>query len=67
MRSPSHKPAASFDILVYADKSVSVPESWEDSDARQISGNPEYVKLRSFSTSVHRVDALVAYKLGDGL
>ena len=37
----------------------------EESEARLVSG-AESVRLRGFSTRVHRVDALVAYKADDG-
>ncbi len=37
---------------------------WEESDPRYITRSNE-VKLRSFSTSVHKVDTLVAYKVDD--
>jgi hypothetical protein len=36
----------------------------EESDARMVSG-AESVRLRSFSTRVHKVEALVAYKADD--
>ena len=54
----------SFDLLVYADKDTSVPLEWEDSDARMIEeGSANNVRLRSFTTKVHRVDAMVSYKM----
>ncbi|TPX55168.1 hypothetical protein PhCBS80983_g05541 [Powellomyces hirtus] len=54
-----------FNILAYTDKDAEVPAEWIDSDARLITKNAEQVKLRSFSTSVHRVDGLVAYRMGE--
>lgn len=52
-----------FQILAYTDRDVEVPMEWSDSNARLIAeGKAEQVKLRSFSTHVHRVDAMVAYK-----
>ncbi|WFD26060.1 Mitotic spindle checkpoint component mad2 [Malassezia nana] len=55
-----------FQILAYTDRDVEVPVEWEDSNARLIAeGKAEQVKLRSFSTHVHRVDAMVAYKRED--
>ncbi|CAG9461654.1 unnamed protein product [Pedinophyceae sp. YPF-701] len=54
----------SFDLLVYTDQSAVVPSEWEDSDPRLVNDAAE-VKLRSFSTRVHKVDALVAYKQGE--
>jgi mitotic spindle assembly checkpoint protein MAD2 len=53
-----------FDLLVYTDKNVHVPEKWEDSDPCYILNSSE-VKLRSFTTSVHKVDSMVAYKEAD--
>lgn len=50
-----------FDLLIYADRDASVPVEWEDSDARMIE-DASTVRLRSFTTKVHRVDALVAYR-----
>ncbi|KAJ3117504.1 hypothetical protein HK098_006241 [Nowakowskiella sp. JEL0407] len=51
-----------FNILAYTEKDAEVPATWIDSDAKMIAKNAEQVKLRSFSTSVHRVDSLVAYR-----
>ncbi|RMD40980.1 hypothetical protein DV735_g4155, partial [Chaetothyriales sp. CBS 134920] len=48
-----------FNVLVYADADSDVPIEWGDSDAKEIK-NGEKVQLRSFSTSNHRVDTLVA-------
>jgi mitotic spindle assembly checkpoint protein MAD2 len=50
-----------FDLLVYTDNDVEVPQAWEESDPRYIANSDE-VKLRSFTTKVHRVDACVSYK-----
>eukprot|EP00762_Andalucia_godoyi_P003493 ANDGO_04331.mRNA.1 Mitotic spindle assembly checkpoint protein MAD2A len=52
----------SFDLLVYTDKQCEVPAEWEESDPRYIQNSNE-VKLRSFTTSVHRVDAMVSYRI----
>lgn len=55
-----------FTILAYTDLQTKVPLEWSESDARLISeGQAEQVKLRSFSTHVHNVDALVAYRRTD--
>jgi len=51
--------------LAYTDKDAVVPTEWVDSDPKYITRNAEQVKLRSFSTSVHKVDAMVAYRVGD--
>jgi len=51
----------SFDLLVYTKKDAHVPTKWEDSDPCYIMNSQE-VKLRSFTTSVHKVDSMVAYR-----
>jgi mitotic spindle assembly checkpoint protein MAD2 len=53
-----------FDLLVYTDKDIAVPEKWADSDPCYILNSAE-VKLRSFTTSVHKIDSMVAYKEAD--
>jgi mitotic spindle assembly checkpoint protein MAD2 len=53
-----------FDLLVYTDKEVAAPEKWADSDPCYILNSAE-VKLRSFTTSVHKIDSMVAYKEAD--
>ncbi|KAK9794944.1 hypothetical protein WJX73_004314 [Symbiochloris irregularis] len=50
-----------FDLVVYTDKASDVPTEWEDSDPRYITHASD-VKLRSFTTRVHKVDALVSYR-----
>ncbi|KAJ1981999.1 Mitotic spindle checkpoint component mad2 [Dimargaris verticillata] len=60
---PMLEEKCTFNILVYADKDAEVPTTWIDSDPHYIKKNSEQVKLRSFSTDVHKVDALVAYRL----
>ncbi|KAK9806247.1 hypothetical protein WJX72_007181 [[Myrmecia] bisecta] len=50
-----------FDLLVYTDAASDVPTEWEESDPRFIA-NAADVKLRSFTTKVHKVDTLVSYK-----
>ena len=54
----------SFDMEVFAKKSANVPEAWEETQAKYIN-NCEEVKLRSFSTKIHKVDAAVSYRLPD--
>lgn len=56
----------SIDILVYTDSIDEVPEEWEDSDARNIDG-AEVVTLRAFSTKVHNVKTMVAYKQAEDM
>lgn len=53
-----------FNVLVYADGDADVPKEWGDSDAKEIK-DAEKVQLRSFSTQSHKIDTLVAYKLGE--
>jgi mitotic spindle assembly checkpoint protein MAD2 len=38
-----------------------VPKAWEESDPKYIANSDE-VRLRSFTTKVHRVDASVTYR-----
>eukprot|EP00188_Purpureofilum_apyrenoidigerum_P004782 Plantae.Rhodophyta-Purpureofilum_apyrenoidigerum.ctg5669.p1 GENE.Plantae.Rhodophyta-Purpureofilum_apyrenoidigerum.ctg5669~~Plantae.Rhodophyta-Purpureofilum_apyrenoidigerum.ctg5669.p1 ORF type:complete len:203 (+),score=49.43 Plantae.Rhodophyta-Purpureofilum_apyrenoidigerum.ctg5669:139-747(+) len=49
-----------FDMLVYTKNDVLIPIEWEESDAKYIPNKHE-VHLRSFTTKIHKVDALVAY------
>ncbi|KAI9885963.1 MAG: hypothetical protein M1823_002241 [Watsoniomyces obsoletus] len=51
-----------FNVLVYADANSEVPLEWGDSDSKEIKDG-EKVQLRSFSTSNHRVETLVSYKV----
>lgn len=53
-----------FNVLVYADADSEVPVEWGDSDAKEIK-NGEKVQLRSFSTTNHKVDTMVSYRLLD--
>lgn len=53
-----------FDLLVYTDKDLAVPEKWEESGP-QIIDQSEEVRLRSFTTSIHKVNSMVAYKRTD--
>ena len=63
---PMLEEPCAFQILAYTDRDVEVPVEWTESSARLIAeGQAEQVKLRSFSTHVHRVDAMVAYKRED--
>ena len=53
-----------FNVLVYADADSDVPIEWGDSDAKEIKDG-EKVQLRSFSTTSHKVDTMVSYRLAD--
>lgn len=60
---PMLEEPCAFSILAYTDLKTTIPLEWSESDARLIAeGEAEQVKLRSFSTHVHSVDALVAYR-----
>ncbi|SCZ93850.1 BZ3500_MvSof-1268-A1-R1_Chr6-3g08924 [Microbotryum saponariae] len=48
----------------YAKKDAPVPKEFIDSDPHMIVGEAESVKLRSFSTNRHKINGLVAYRLG---
>ncbi|XP_043917474.1 mitotic spindle assembly checkpoint protein MAD2A [Protopterus annectens] len=58
---PLLETACAFDLLVYTDKDLQVPEKWEESGPQFIS-NSEEVRLRSFTTTIHKVNSMVAYK-----
>jgi mitotic spindle assembly checkpoint protein MAD2 len=53
-----------FNILAYTSTSADVPaDEWVDTDPLAIEASKsQQVKLRSFSTDVHRVEAMVAYR-----
>lgn len=51
-----------FDLLVYTDKDLEVPDKWEESGPQMIDQS-ETVRLRSFTTSIHEVKSMVAYKV----
>ncbi|XP_067138420.1 mitotic spindle assembly checkpoint protein MAD2A [Centruroides vittatus] len=51
----------SFDIHLYTHKNTKVPDKWADTVPGEIA-NSQRVRLRSFSTTVHKVDACVFYR-----
>ncbi|KAF8570327.1 hypothetical protein P879_02808 [Paragonimus westermani] len=51
-----------FELLIYADKNADIPDGWAETGPHFVANSAE-LKLRSFSTSVHRVENLVSYKL----
>jgi mitotic spindle assembly checkpoint protein MAD2 len=53
--------ACTFDLLIYA-KDLEVPRVWEESDPKFITNSSE-VKLRSFTTSIHKVESMVSFKV----
>mmetsp|Transcript_28761 Transcript_28761/g.32893 ORF Transcript_28761/g.32893 Transcript_28761/m.32893 type:complete len:205 (+) Transcript_28761:26-640(+) len=53
-----------FDLLVYTDVESRVPTEWVESDPKYMS-NAQEVKLRSFTTKIHKVEPMVAYRIDD--
>ncbi|KAI0695143.1 mitotic spindle checkpoint protein MAD2 [Cytidiella melzeri] len=53
-----------FNILAYTSESADVPaDEWVDTDPLAIEASKsQQVKLRNFSTDVHRIEAMVAYR-----
>ncbi|XP_019389580.1 PREDICTED: mitotic spindle assembly checkpoint protein MAD2A [Crocodylus porosus] len=58
---PLLETSCAFDLLIYTDKDLVVPEKWEESGPQFIA-NSEEVRLRSFTTTIHKVNSIVAYK-----
>jgi len=54
----------SFDLLMYTKMDTNVPSDWELSEPHFISKSNE-VRLRSFTTKIHKVDTAVSYKADD--
>lgn len=62
---PTLEGSHSFDILLYTDKNVELPNSeWSDTNARLINDG-QHVQLRGFTTHVHRVEPIVSYATHD--
>jgi mitotic spindle assembly checkpoint protein MAD2 len=53
-----------FDLLVYTQIDSEVPQTWEESDAKYIA-NAQQVRLRTFTTKLHKVAASIAYSADD--
>ncbi|EZA61000.1 hypothetical protein DMN91_005045 [Ooceraea biroi] len=51
----------SFDILTYTVPNCSIPNQWDETQPVFIANSQE-VQLRSFSTSIHKMDTVVSYK-----
>ncbi|KAK4312920.1 hypothetical protein Pmani_015691 [Petrolisthes manimaculis] len=51
----------SFDLKVYTNQNAEVSDKWADS-APCFIANSQEVRLKSFSTSIHKVEACVSYK-----
>jgi len=56
-----------FNILAYTSESADIPaDEWVDTDPLAIEASKsQQVKLRSFSTDVHRIEAMVAYRYAE--
>lgn len=62
---PTLEGSHSFDILLYTDKDVELPNSeWSDTNAKLIN-NGQHVQLRGFTTNIHRVEPIVSYATHD--
>ncbi|XP_060819106.1 mitotic spindle assembly checkpoint protein MAD2A [Bombus pascuorum] len=51
----------SFDILTYTVPDCGIPKEWDETQPVFIANSQE-VQLRSFSTSLHKMDTIVSYK-----
>ncbi|KAF5281549.1 hypothetical protein FQA39_LY05084 [Lamprigera yunnana] len=54
----------SFDIQIYTNNDVNLPREWADAQPADIK-NAQCVKLRSFSTNIHKMETVVTYKNDD--
>lgn len=54
----------SFDIQIYTKNDVNLPNEWSDAQPAHIK-NAQSVKMRSFSTNIHRMETVVTYKNED--
>ncbi|XP_014304531.1 LOW QUALITY PROTEIN: mitotic spindle assembly checkpoint protein MAD2A-like [Myotis lucifugus] len=59
---PLLEASCSFDLLIYTDKDLVVPGKWEESGPQFIA-NSEQVRPRSFTTTIHKVNSMVAFKI----
>ena len=50
-----------FDMLIYTTNEAEIPSTCGETDPKFIA-NQQDVRLRSFTTKVHKVDAMVSYK-----
>ncbi|KAI4504768.1 hypothetical protein M0802_000318 [Mischocyttarus mexicanus] len=51
----------SFDILTYTVPDCNIPKEWDETQPVFIANSQE-VQLRSFSTSIHKMDTIVSYR-----
>ncbi|XP_028131430.1 mitotic spindle assembly checkpoint protein MAD2A [Diabrotica virgifera virgifera] len=54
----------SFDIQVYTKPDVDLPTEWAEAEPANIK-NAQSVKMRSFSTNIHKMETVVTYKNED--
>ncbi|XP_059049905.1 mitotic spindle assembly checkpoint protein MAD2A isoform X2 [Achroia grisella] len=54
----------SFDVLVHAKTDCDIPEKWAEAEPITIT-NAQNVQLKSFTTSLHKMETVVTYKLFD--
>ncbi|GJQ70563.1 mad2 [Trypoxylus dichotomus] len=54
----------SFDIQIYTKNDVILPEEWADAQPANVK-NAQSVKMRSFSTNIHKMETVVTYKNDD--
>lgn len=54
----------SFDIQIYTKGDVELPKEWNEAEAANIK-NAQVVKMRSFSTNIHKMETVVTYKNDD--
>ncbi|CAG9832384.1 unnamed protein product [Diabrotica balteata] len=54
----------SFDIQVYTKPDVELPKEWAEAEPANIK-NAQSVKMRSFSTNIHKMETVVTYKNED--
>lgn len=52
----------SFDIRIYTKDNVNLPKEWADAEPANIE-NAQCVKMRSFSTNIHKMETAVTYKI----
>ncbi|CAH0556989.1 unnamed protein product [Brassicogethes aeneus] len=54
----------SFDIQIYTKNKVELPTEWSEAEPANIK-NAQSVKMRSFSTQIHKMETVVTYKNED--
>lgn len=54
----------SFDIQIYTKPEVELPKEWAEAAPANIK-NAQSVKMRSFSTNIHKMETVVTYKNDD--